>query len=482
MIHALATLAMTAISAQAFTIPGLPGFPSTGCAKALPSGSAAPPSRVPIYNLPGDPAYSVPEQDLLAAISFPDGYNCESQAIVLLPGTGVSTNTTYGPIRRSLKKELANSGGVSVVSVEYPDLSAGPISTSAEYAAYAINYFRYNYGVKPTVLAWSQGTLSAQWAELFWNSARASSRNLVALSADYRGTLLANLDCSTPTVFTPETAAVFLNPNNLLIAAKQFFGFSALPASPAVFKSAVANAAKAGSSSKTKRQQASDPSALAAAFSNLVNGVGTPLSQFAQSLVLDPSSFFGRVVANFQQLGTNPQNFDLNLDGCLVAVSQQQIGSKFLAALARNGGFRALLPTTSLHNAYDEVVIVNGATGEENASGHLPGANNILIQDYCPFVPTGASGQIANIEQHAWPLFQGIPVAAIVLAVKNGGAPTIDQIKAAYPPSYCATIFQDNDVADALEVESILPGALAGILFKPTPRVLVEPNPPAYAA
>lgn len=66
---------------------------------------------------------------------------------------------------------------------------------------------------------------------------------------------------------------------------------------------------------------------------------------------------------------------------CAPAVLQQEYESNFIQTLRANGGDQALVPTTEVHNVFDEVVEPQAGTG---ASAFLDGASNVEVQSVCP--------------------------------------------------------------------------------------------------
>lgn len=64
---------------------------------------------------------------------------------------------------------------------------------NAEYAAYAINYISCITKSNVSIIAWSQGNIDTQWAFKYWPSTRKVTSDHIAISADYKGTVLANV-------------------------------------------------------------------------------------------------------------------------------------------------------------------------------------------------------------------------------------------------------------------------------------------------
>jgi pimeloyl-ACP methyl ester carboxylesterase len=135
-----------------------------------------------------DAPYSVPEDELRAAIYIPDTFTYgEKTPVILLPGTGTMGYTSFAGNFIPL---LTQSDWADPVWVNVPGKLLEDVQVNAEYAAYALNYIAALTGGNVTVLGWSQGNIDAQWAFKYWPSTRRVTSDHVAISADYRGTVL----------------------------------------------------------------------------------------------------------------------------------------------------------------------------------------------------------------------------------------------------------------------------------------------------
>ncbi|KAF7193077.1 Lipase B [Pseudocercospora fuligena] len=151
-----------------------------------------------------DPAYSLPEASLRAAIRIPSTFTFgQKPPVILFPGTGVPGGITYA---YNYGRLLAKESYADPLWVNIPKYSLADAQLTAEYAAYAMNYIAGITNRNVTVITFSQGSLNVQWAFKYWKSTRSITTNLIALSPDYHGTVNAELIC--PPVIGPCTPAV----------------------------------------------------------------------------------------------------------------------------------------------------------------------------------------------------------------------------------------------------------------------------------
>ncbi|PWY69582.1 lipase [Aspergillus heteromorphus CBS 117.55] len=157
------------------------------------------------FKAAGDAPYSITEGDLRAAVylpaSFMYGQN-GTKPIILVPGTAAPGGTAF---HSNLAKLGSAIPGADVVWVNVPQASLGDVQVNAEYIAYAINYVSTLSQSPVTVISWSQGGLNTQWAFKYWPSTRHAVYDFIAVSPDFRGTVVSTLACPwlAGTVCTP---------------------------------------------------------------------------------------------------------------------------------------------------------------------------------------------------------------------------------------------------------------------------------------
>ncbi|KAF4998698.1 hypothetical protein FGRMN_3024 [Fusarium graminum] len=160
-----------------------------------------------------DAPYTVPEAKLRAAIYIPDTFTWgDKPPVILFPGTGSTGFTTF---RGNLIPLLTGVEWADPVWVNVPELLLGDAQVNAEYAAYALNYIASVTKRDTSVIAWSQGNIDVQWALKYWPSTRKTTTDHVAISADYKGTILANFVditglTNTPSVVQQEAGSDFI--------------------------------------------------------------------------------------------------------------------------------------------------------------------------------------------------------------------------------------------------------------------------------
>ncbi|KAL2787232.1 hypothetical protein BJX66DRAFT_328028 [Aspergillus keveii] len=147
-----------------------------------------------------DVPFSVNETLLRSSIYIPSGFEYgqgNKTPILLVPGTGISGGSTYA---NTIGKLLQRTTYADPVWLNIPGDSLGDIQVNSEYVAYAINYISSVSGNRNlSIVSWSQGAINVHWSFMYWPSTRQAISDFVALSPDFKGTILASLLCSSLT-------------------------------------------------------------------------------------------------------------------------------------------------------------------------------------------------------------------------------------------------------------------------------------------
>ncbi|CCG82835.1 putative Lipase [Taphrina deformans PYCC 5710] len=485
-----------------------------------------------VPGIPGQGStYDLEESELLAAISFPKGFNCNKKLVILQPGTAVPAidtfSNTFIPVFEN-EATIAEVGEVDIMLITVPTISLGPAWQTAEYIAYAMDYANLVLKRPGTIIAWSQGNLNVQWAFKYWPSTRTDveGRNYVAISADYDGTILGSFLCQPISILTSGSGATLIEQfiaNNGLNVILTALGLSAMPMSgtagmtdPEAFKAILLNfvygpAATQGlgggvmGSTSTTSAAAAVVTKRAVPFGNredvvrilraqadkvyvekrqaslltpvvdLVGGIADPILQELSTIIVDPAAPLAQIFANLAKLAVDPGNLSLPPTGCAPAVWDQVYGSNFVNKLAENGGSLAYVPTTSIFSLTDEVVQPQGITGKTAASAFLPGSNagapapeNIYIQEHCTVVRDVLLGDAPPLITHEGVLASGMGVSAAILAVMSGSTVSYDEIVSRYGANEACAILSDRlTAADYLGNEATIPGALLRVTVGP---------------
>jgi pimeloyl-ACP methyl ester carboxylesterase len=160
---------------------------------------------------------------------------------------------------------------------------------------------------------------------------------------------------------------------------------------------------------------------------------------------------------------------------CCPGVRQQDYGSAYVAALRRNGGDSAYVPTTNIYSSlFDEIVQPQSG---DSASGRLldarrVGVTNNQVQKICPGQPGGA------FYTHEGVLFNSVAWALARDALTHDGPGRTDRIDL---NEVCAQFAAPGlSLTDALATEGLIPLAAANILLHPQ-KEFVETPLRAYA-
>lgn len=148
--------------------------------------------KISVYPKKGscDAPYSLSETALRQAIHIPPTFTYGAKPpVILFPGTG---NTGYQTFSGNLIPLLTGVSYADPVWVNVPGQLLNDAQSNAEYAAYAINYISSLTSSNVSVIAWSQGNIDSQWAYKYWPSTRLVTSDHIAISPDYKGTVIAN--------------------------------------------------------------------------------------------------------------------------------------------------------------------------------------------------------------------------------------------------------------------------------------------------
>lgn len=165
-----------------------------------------------------DAPYSIDEVKLRAVIYIPESFKHGKDGkkpVILVPGTGVPAGTSYYFNFGKLADAVPEA---DVVWVNIPGASLADVQISSEYIAYAINYISAVTESNVSVISWSQGGLNTQWSLKYWPSTRHVVDDFIAISPDFRGTLVADAVCPllsgvfcTPSLFQQRWGTEFIN-------------------------------------------------------------------------------------------------------------------------------------------------------------------------------------------------------------------------------------------------------------------------------
>ncbi|KAL2841856.1 hypothetical protein BJY01DRAFT_217081 [Aspergillus pseudoustus] len=167
-----------------------------------------------------DVPFSVDETLLRSSIYIPSGFEYgqgNKTPILLVPGTGISGGSTY---TNTIGKLLQGTTYADPVWLNIPGNSLGDIQMNSEYVAYAINYVSAISGnCNISIISWSQGAINVHWSFMYWPSTRQAISDFVALSPDFKGTVLASFLCSrltppalcVPSIIQQESSSNFMS-------------------------------------------------------------------------------------------------------------------------------------------------------------------------------------------------------------------------------------------------------------------------------
>ncbi|KAL2071972.1 hypothetical protein VTL71DRAFT_11315 [Oculimacula yallundae] len=176
------------------------------------------PAIPPVYPRKGltDAPYSISENKLRSAIYIPKEFTYgKIRPVIFVPGTGAYAGSNFLP---NLGKVFKGSSYADAVYLNIPKASLDDVQINAEYVAYAINYISAISGHKQVaIVSWSAGSIDTTWAHQYWPSTIDATKNMVSISGDRHGTVLAYLLSpafpkipSTPAIIQQEYNSTFI--------------------------------------------------------------------------------------------------------------------------------------------------------------------------------------------------------------------------------------------------------------------------------
>lgn len=169
------------------------------------------PQGPPPQHTYGDAPWTQAEAAYRSLIVCPSGLGGQRGVVLLVPPTGGNGRQAW---LKSPYVELLPKYGFSTCWVDNPTRSAGDIQLTAEFIAYAIKFLASQTRAPVSIITYSQGGIDAQWAIVFWPSARRLVRNMITLASPFHGTVDANVLCPVSELIGGCLPAVFQMASN----------------------------------------------------------------------------------------------------------------------------------------------------------------------------------------------------------------------------------------------------------------------------
>jgi pimeloyl-ACP methyl ester carboxylesterase len=132
---------------------------------------------------PAGPELSEDPADLDAAFACLDEGSGDAGAVLLVPGTGLTSEGSYAA---TLAPALA-ADGFAVCTVDLVDTATGDIQRSAEYVVAALRSMAADGHEEIALVGFSQGAVASRWAITWWDDVRALVTDLVSISGPHGG-------------------------------------------------------------------------------------------------------------------------------------------------------------------------------------------------------------------------------------------------------------------------------------------------------
>jgi hypothetical protein len=141
------------------------------------------------FPAPEGPALSVPQAQLLAALSCPSTFTSTAhEPVLLVHGTGATPELNWGWNYAKVLPTL----GYDVCTVRLPNRALDDIQVSSEYVVYAMREIARRSGHMVDVMGHSQGGIEPRWALKWWPDTQQLVDDWVMLASPNHGTVVAD--------------------------------------------------------------------------------------------------------------------------------------------------------------------------------------------------------------------------------------------------------------------------------------------------